>query len=395
MMNKFVPTARRVILSGPVFSQSGYGVHTRQIASWLLKKHEAGEISLMLNPLGWGSSSWINEGEEIQKLYSLVVDTRQIANLPDVSFQVGLPHEWNYQGKLAKKNIGVTALVETDICSKEWVNCAEKIDYVVVPSEFSKSTLMRSGSDGKNVHVIGESFKQGDKKTENLNLQFKDNTFLIVGQISGDCPNSDRKNILYAVKWFCEEFKGDQNVELVVKTNFGSNNVFDKNYTVNVFKETLAQVREGEFPKVTLLHGDMTDSEVQSLYKNKKMKGLISLTKGEGFGLPILEAASAGLPVIATNWSAHTEYLNLFPAGWIPVDYQMIPMMQKKIDNRIFVAGSHWAMPYEDDFKKKIRLLKSTNSSFKTKAQMLADRIEKKYSVSAIEKEWDKLWSLI
>ena len=358
MMNKFVPTAKRVILSGPVFSQSGYGVHTRQIASWLLKKHTAGEINLMINPLGWGSSSWINEGDEIRQLHSLIVNPMEMIHMADISFQVGLPHEWNYQRRLAKINVGVTALVETDVCSKEWVNCVDKIEHVVVPSEFSKSTLIRSGSTAKNVHVIGESFKQITKKNENLGLQFKDSTFLVVGQISGDCPNSDRKNILYTLKWFCEEFKGDENVELVIKTNFGSNNVFDRNYTMNVFKETLAQVREDQFPKVTILHGDMSDSEIQALYKNKKMKGLISLTKGEGFGLPILEAAAAGLPVIATNWSAHTEYLNLFPAGWIPVDYQMIQMLPKKVDNRIFVAGSHWAMPSETDFKTKIRLLK-------------------------------------
>ena len=86
------------------------------------------------------------------------------------------------------------------------------------------------------------------------------------------------------------------------------------------------------------------------MLKENSIKCLVSLTRGEGFGLPILEAAAAKLPIIATNWSAHTEYLSYY----IPVNHKMIKVNKSRIDNKIFVKDCMWAEPLEFDFKEKI-----------------------------------------
>ena len=60
---------------------------------------------------------------------------------------------------------------------------------------------------------------------------------------------------------------------------------------------------------VYLLHGDLSQEEVNGLYNYPKIKAHISFTKGEGFGRPLLEASVSGKPVIASNWSGHVDFL--------------------------------------------------------------------------------------
>ena len=102
---------------------------------------------------------------------------------------------------------------------------------------------------------------------------------------------------------------------------------------------------------IYLLHGDLAEAEMHSVYNHEKVKCLISLSHGEGFGLPLLESAACGLPVMTTNWSAHLDFLNL--GKFIPINYKLIDIPERKVDGRIFVENTKWAEPLEDDFKKK------------------------------------------
>ena len=65
----------------------------------------------------------------------------------------------------------------------------------------------------------------------------------------------------------------------------------------------------GNLPNIYLLHGEMTDEEMNQLNNDSKVKAFVSFTKGEGFGRPLLEAAITGKPVITTNWSGHIDFI--------------------------------------------------------------------------------------
>ena len=99
-------------------------------------------------------------------------------------------------------------------------------------------------------------------------------------------------------------------------------------------RSILGEVRCGSFPRVHLIHGNLTTDEIVGLYRNPSVKCLINLTRGEGFGLPILEAAACEIPVIVTNWSAHLDFLNL--GKFIPVHYKLVYITSQRIDNIIF-----------------------------------------------------------
>jgi glycosyltransferase involved in cell wall biosynthesis len=126
----------------------------------------------------------------------------------------------------------------------------------------------------------------------------------------------------------------------------------------------------------------MTSNEIGRLYRSPKVDALISLTRGEGFGLPILEAAANDLPVIATGWSAHTEFMS--KGKYVKIEYDLQPVHQTKIDNQIFMPGSSWAHPREEDVKKKIKKFSSSKSTPKEWARELGKKIREEYSIDSV-----------
>jgi glycosyltransferase involved in cell wall biosynthesis len=224
-----------------------------------------------------------------------------------------------------------------------------------------------------------------------LNLETKFN-FLIVGQVTGNNVHNDRKNIPLTIKWIMDEFAGDRDVGLVVKTNWtGCSTKLDKVITTNMFNKMLEDLglSKQTFPRIYLLHGTMRDNEVASLYRNQDIKALVSLTRGEGFGLPLLEAAASGLPVIATNWSAHTEFLSL--GKYISVNHDLVPVHETKLDNQIFMPGAKWAYPSELDAKFRLRKFYESSQMPKVWAADLKSKIQSNYSFEAIAKRYDQV----
>jgi len=380
---------KKVILRAPVLSKSGYGEHSRQILRFLLQKN----IDLKVAIVPWGITPWYLNHDECD---GLIGKAMSISNVKegeefDVSIQVQLPNEWNQ--KLAKVNIGVTAGVETDVCSDDWVEHCKKMDLVIVPSEFSKKPFIENSEELiSKIKVVPESYfdeLENDPSVE-LDLQIStDFNFLTVGVLTGLKPELDRKNTFFLIKWFIEEFKGKKDVGLIVKTNQGRETSLDYHATYGVFKKILKELKHSGYPKIYLLHGDMNRESMNSLYKHPKIKGFLTATRGEGFGLPMLEAAAAGLPILATNWSAHTEFLN--NGNWIKFDYDLKTVSESKVDGKIFVKNSKWAEVKEQDFKYKIRKFKESNFTPTQNAKKLSNIIKKLYSPASIDEKYDEV----
>lgn len=382
---------KTVLLRAPLLSQSGYGTHSRQIARWLFEKVDKNnDLDVTTELLNWGATPWhVDVYAQDDLIGRCFQASANVKELYDVTIQLQLPNEWCPE--LGKYNIGMTAGVEADKCNPAWVEPINKMDLIIVPSKFTKEVLESSGKVTTKIVVVPESFPDEVFDANIEPLDFKVETkfnFLIFGQITGGDAATDRKNLPFTIKWLCEAFQNNPDVGIILKTNMGRYTPADRFICTQSMMQLIHGLNKQAFPKFYLLHGDMSEKEVVGLYRNPTVKALVTLTHGEGFGLPILEAASCDLPVIASGWSAHTEFMNL--GKYIKVDTTLGEIPAGRVDNQIWMAGSKWGMPDEADFKK--RALRFYEDSFipKTWAKELGKKIRTSYSFSAISKAYSE-----
>mgnify|MGYP003388122235 CR=1 FL=1 len=385
---------KKVVIRGPLITQSGYGVHSRQVARWLIEKSNASQIDLVCQCTNWGTTPWkLDENLDSGLIGEIMKHSRSVNHKFDVSIQIQLPNEWDT--KLGSYNVGITAGVETDICNPSWVDSINKMDLVIVPSEFTKKTFINSGKVTTPIKVIPESFID-EILEEDLADPFtftSDFNFLIFGQLTSTNPQDDRKNIFNTVKTICDTFKNDDDVGIILKTNGGRGTKIDRLNIKNQFESLVDSVRQGPFPKITILHGDLSPKEVASLYRNKKVKCLVSMTRGEGYGLPLLEAAASGLPVIVTGWSGHTDFLK--GDGYLKLKYSLVPVSKSRIDKNIFVDGSKWAEPDVKSTIESLSKFRKYPSMYEKRAKNAAQSIKKEYCFSAIRSQYNEAFGEI
>ena len=142
------------------------------------------------------------------------------------------------------------------------------------------------------------------------------------------------------IKTFLETFNtpSKNKPALILKTNHVSYSLLDRVEILDKINSLKSQVK-GNLPNIYLLHGEMTDDEMNELNNDSKIKAFISFTKGEGFGSLLLEAAITGKPVITTNWSGHTDFLH--------PDYNILiggelKNVHKSAANKFLLKDSQW-----------------------------------------------------
>lgn len=349
---------RKLIVRGPVLTQSGYGYHARQFVHWARDLQSAGHFDqVIFQILPWGITPWIlNTTDPYDKdiIDYIMTNSGAPETQADASIQVQLPHEW--EPKLAKFNIGVTAGVETDRVPTDWIKPCLDMDRIIVPSTFSKQAFLNAATDDyerrrleKRIQVINEAYHPSLLASNNDNIDtsiLPENCLLIFGQITGTDASNDRKNTFNAIRWFVEQHGDDPNCALIIKTNSGKNTMIDRKITRGkidaCIREAAAISGRGTKARVFLLHGAITESEKRSIYTCTKIKALFMPTRGEGYGLPVLEACLFGLPVIAPAASGYMDFASDLIT---PISAPLVQVPASRIDGKIFVNGSRWYEP--------------------------------------------------
>lgn len=368
-----------LLFVGPVASQSGYGHHAADVCRAIIKSDKY-DVSIMVTQWGMTPNNALNEKNANDKLLIDRFLKSPLNKQPDILIQLGLPTEFN---PIAKYNIGITAGVETNICSPQFIEGMNKMNMVIVPSNFIKDVFNISSYNKMNKFTnqvegilkcevpIEVLFEGADisiyKKTNEIHKDVLDEInqipetflFLYVGHWLPGNLGHDRKDLGMLVKTFFQTFRNNPNAPaLLLKTSRGSFSSSDREEILNkisVIRDTFSE--KDILPNVYVLHGELTDEEMNSLYNHPKVKAHISFTHGEGFGRPLLEASLSGKPVITTGWSGHVDFLKpdlstLMPGKLIEVDSSVIwePIIIK--NSKWFQVDYNYASQVMRDIKR-------------------------------------------
>ena len=352
------------VIYAPVDTLSGYGARARDTVKSIIElKKDEWDIKII--SCGWGNTpvGFIEENPEWHFLNPYILPAPQLPAQPDIFMWITIPTEFQ---KVGKYNIGITAGLETDIVPGDWVEGVNRMDLVLVSSEHSKKAFLESKYQRINnqtkqvegtievttpIEVIFEGFdtniyKHLDKPNKEigaLNTIPEDFCYLFVGHwLQGDL-GEDRKNVGMLIKAFFEVFKGKKNKPaLVLKTSIVGPSYMDRDEILKRIQQIRNTVNSKDLPNIYLLHGEFTDAEMNEIYNHPKVKAMVSLTKGEGFGRPLLEFTQSKKPILTTNWSGHLDFLN---TGFTTLIPGILTNVHQSAANQWLMKEAKWFSP--------------------------------------------------
>ena len=380
-----------IVISSTVDTYSGYGARSRDFIKAVIDLNKY-EVKLLSQR--WGNTRFgYLDDHNIDNLTSLIIP--QLTTKPDIWIQITVPNEFSPVGNY---NIGVTAGIETNICDQSWIQGVNRMDLTLTSSNHSKNVFEKTEWEVKDnktgqkqllklnkpVEVLFEGVDVSKyfqtKSTLDLTEVKESFCFLVVGHwLQGDLGH-DRKNIGYTIKSFLETFKNKPTPPaLILKTSHVTTSLTDKQMLLSKI-ETIKNTVKGKIPNIYIVHGDLTDQEMNELYNHSKVKAMVTHTRGEGFGRPLLEFSMTGKPIIATAWSGHLDFLN--PQYCSLINGTIEQLDKSSVQKNVLLKESSWFKPDDGLVGKAYKNLFKKYKQFLPPAKKLRHENKTKFSYS-------------
>ena len=403
-----------MFIQAPVATRSGYGSHSRDIVRSLIKMDK---FDIKILSLPWGNcpmNALNNQDPNDKIILDRLYRENNLTVQPDIGVEIRIPNEYQCIGKY---NIGITAGMETTMVSHNWVEGMNRPNLNIVPSEHSKRVFQQAKYDKmqdtpqgkqkigelkveKPIEVLFEGvdtdiYKKTNEMPITLNEQLEsietDFNFLYVGHwLQGEFGH-DRKDTGKLIQVFLETFK-DRDVQpsLIMKTSSATFSIIDRDECLKKIEMIKNSVKyEKSLPKIHLLHGDLTDDEMNALYNHPKVKAHVSFTKGEGFGRPLLEASISQKPVIASGWSGQVDFLD--PEMSVLLPGELKPVHKSVVWKDVIIEGSKWFYVNYEFAAKVLNDVFLNYRKYSSNAVRQGLENKKKFSLDSMTKTFEKI----
>jgi len=402
-----------IFISCPIDTYSGYGARSRDIVKALLK---ADKYEVKIIPQRWGNTPFgflKADNAEDKQILDCIWNQPQLPKQPDIWIQITVPNEFQPVGKF---NIGITAGIETTICDATWIEGVNRMNLTLVSSEHAKAVFQQSSFEqrdnntqqvikqiklekpvevlfeGVNTDIYQKIDAVNDSEVWDIVEDIKEDfNFLYVGHWLQGELGQDRKDTGMLVKTFLETFKGKGTKPgLILKTSSATYSIMDRDEMLDKIQRIRVMVGGEDLPNVYLLHGELTDGEINELYNHTKVKAHITFTKGEGFGRPLLEASISQKPVIAPNWSGHIDFLDAEMSTLLPG--QITQIHPSAVVPNMLLPESGW---FTVDYKKAADVLVDVDKNPKKYLDGAKKQAYRSRTEFSLDKMAEKLNSII
>jgi glycosyltransferase involved in cell wall biosynthesis len=398
------------VVRAPCATRSGYGDMSRDIIRHLI---EYDKFDVKVHSVPWGDTPMnaLDENNPKDKMITDRILKSQLNRQPDLFVSITVPNEFEPVGKY---NIGITAGIETTIASAQWIEGCNRMDTVFTISEHSKNVLLASqygkrDASGRELgtlslqkpvevlhncidtNVFGKNAPTDSAIAKKLDEIPESFCYLFVGHWLRGEFGEDRKNVALLIKLFLEGFKqvkSKPQPALILKTSTAGFSILDREEIIKKIeqiKESVKLEAGQQLPNVYLLHGELTEKEMNTIYNHPKVKVHVSLTKGEGFGRPLLEASVSGKPIIASGWSGHLDFLDAERA--ILVGGELKNVHESAAWENVIMKEASWFSPDPQEAVNALGVAFFEYKEFKQGAYDLASKNRKQFSYETIRQK--------
>ena len=369
-----ITLGRGVRWSAPFFNPSGYGSEALNFVAPLAT---SGALTITHN------STIVSQDfvsgmlpDDRRSLNQLVPGNKQ--SPPEISICHGPVSCFEVQPD-ARYHIGRT-MFETDRLPKDWVRQCNLMDEIWVPTEFNRETFLRSGVEARKIVLIPGAVDE--------------NHFDPGQHEPAELPNRARFNFLSVFEWiwrkgwdvllkaYLQEFGPEDDVCLYLRC-------YECNCPDGDAKKLMASrvlevaqnlgVAEDQLPRIEILADQVPYGQLPSLYRS--VQCLVAPSRGEGWGRPHHEAMMMGVPVIATNWSGNTEFMN--EENSYLLDYELSPVRGVETAFQIY-EGHEWAEPSAEHLRELMRRAYSSPDEAMRKGAMARTHVLKHFSRASV-----------
>ena len=399
-----------VVVSCPIDTYSGYGARSRDFVKALIKSRPDWDVKILGQRWGGTRFGYLKDHNETELNEAII---NKLTTKPKVWFQITVPNEFQPVGEY---NIGVTAGIETTVCDATWLQGVNRMDLVLTSAEHGKKVFEYTAYDmqdnnkqkqgtlklekpievlfeGINLNTFNGKVDANSEVTKSLNNIKEQFCFLFVGHWLQGEHRQDRKNVGGMIEDFLTTFKNTSvKPALILKTQSANSSIMDRTAILNKIDTIRKAVGGTNLPNIYLLHGELSDSDMNDVYNHRKVRSMISFTKGEGFGRPLLEFTTTGKPVIAPHYSGPADFLNKeyiteLPGGLTPIH----PTAQ----NDFLIGDAKWFTPDYKYASKVFKEIVKHYNKFLSRSRKHIKYSNDNFSSLAVTKYYDELFEYI